>query len=864
MTFIRRPRLAECLTRALDGPGRLVLVNGPAGAGKTLLVADWARTPPLPGPVVWLTVEPGDNAPGIFWAYVLEALRHHGLTLPDDIASPARSGEVDDSLLSRLAAYLNGRTEPVIVVLDEFERVSAPEVADELQFVLHHAGAGLRLVLVSRTEPLLPLHRYRAAGEVTEIRDADLAFLPEETADLARRHGLSLSDEGTRALTVRTGGWAAGLRLCVLAAQRAEDPETFLKEFETGRSTVADFLLAEVLEAQSAVSQDLLLRTSICERIHPGLANALTGRDDAAPLLAELQRANAFVEPIGHSWYRLHPLFAEILRAHLNTRHPGLECELHGTAARWLSDAGLLAEALPHAADAGDWAFAADRLIDDLAIGQLFTGLDADRLRALFTRMAPDTPGPAADLVRAACELARCDVDRGLAVLDRAEAHLPPVEEQDASAAHLSGALLRVIAGRLLGSADMAETTARRAEDLEGREVLSARLEAHPEMRVLRLAALGSARLWGGRFDEARGALVAAVEASDGPSTALTRLESLSGLALIDLLGGWPGRAETQARQAIREAERFGLPPSAHTSLGQLVLAAVGIERDDLASARTHLHRATLRSPCSGDPLTTSWLAVTRSRVLVAGGDPVKALHVLDGIQAMPSTATPSPWVDAEVALAAAAAHMAQGHPTAAVEALAGRQEAGPEYAIAAAHALLEAGDDEAARSLVGTLPGLNGHGPAVTVRTCLARAEIANTLGDEATARRLVARALAAARPERLKRPFLEAGPWLRQLLDRGPAPGRAHDWPWAGPPAEAHGVETGEPDPGPVTEPLTDREREVLGRLAQMMSTEEIAAELFLSVNTVKTHLRNIYRKLAVTRRGEAVRRARELRLL
>ncbi|QNE76031.1 hypothetical protein F0344_16640 [Streptomyces finlayi] len=269
-TFIRKTRLADRLTRALAGPGRLVLVNGPAGAGKTLLVADWAGTPPLPGRVVWLTAESGDNAPGIFWAYVLEALRHHGLTLPDGIAGPARPGEVDDSLLSQL---------------------------------------GLRLVIISRTEPLLPLHRYRTAGEVAEIRDADLAFLPEETAELASRHGMALSDEGARALTERTGGWAAGLRLCILAAQGADDPESFLKEFETGQSAVADFLLAEVLQAQSAVSQDLLLRTSICERIHPGLANSLTGRDDAALVLSELRRANALVEPLGHSWYRLHPLF---------------------------------------------------------------------------------------------------------------------------------------------------------------------------------------------------------------------------------------------------------------------------------------------------------------------------------------------------------------------------------------------------------------------------------------------------------------------------------------------------------------------------------------------------------------------------
>ena len=863
-TFIHRPRVAGCLTRALAGPGRLVLVNGPAGAGKTMLVASLAAAPVLPGRLVWLTVESGDNAPGNFWAYVLEALRHRGIALPDVIGVPARPDEVDDSLLSRLAAYLNGRTEPVILVLDEFERVSAPEVTDELQFVLHHAGAGLRLILVSRTEPLLPLHRYRAAGEMTDIRGADLAFRPEETAELARRHGLPLSDEAARTLTERTGGWAAGLRLCILAAQRADDPERFLKEFETGQSTVADFLLAEVLHTQSAASQDLLLRTSICERTHPGLANALTGRDDAAHVLAELERANAFVEPIGHSWYRLHPLFAKILRAHLNTRHPGLERELHGTAARWLSDAGLLTEALPHAADAREWMFAADRLVDDLAIGQIFTGLDADRLGELFTAMPPDTPGPAADLVRAACELARYDIDRGLVDLGRAEENLPPVEEQGAAAAHLSCALLRVLVGWLLGSPGMTEIAARCAAELDARGVLSKRLAAHPEIQALRFATQGSAQLWAGRFGAARAALTAAVEATDGPSTVLPRHESLERLALIDFLEGWPGRAEAHVRQAMAEAERSGMPHSAGTSLGQLVLATVEIERDDLASARMHLHRATLPSARARDPIIASWLVVTRSRLLLAGGSPAKALRALDDIRQIPSTEMPSPWVDAQVALAAAAAHAALGRPQAATEALAGRPDAESQCVIASARARLAADGREAACSVLDTLPGPDGHGPAVTVRILLVRAEAAHILGTETTAGHLVARALAVARPERLGRPFLEAGPWLQELLDRRPALGQAHVWLPTGLVAKPRAESAGGDALVPMTEPLSDREREVLGRLAQLMSTEEIAVELFLSVNTVKTHLRNIYRKLAVTRRREAVRRARDLRLL
>ncbi|MFJ1969108.1 LuxR C-terminal-related transcriptional regulator [Streptomyces sp. NPDC087903] len=587
-------------------------------------------------------------------------------------------------------------------------------------------------------------------------------------------------------------------------------------------------------------------------------------RTKAAKRSAVTQCGGAFVEPLGHSWYRLHPLFAEILRAHLNTRHPGLERELHGTAARWLNDAGLLAEALPHAADAGDWEFAADQFVDDLAIGRLLTGLDADRLGALFSRMDPDTPGSAAALVRAARELVRYDTDRGLEYLDQAEAHLLAAEARGTSAARLSCALLRVLAGSLLGSAEMAETAAKRAEELGAGDILTERLEAHPEMSALMLAGLGSARLWSGRFDAAGSALSAAAKASDGPSTAVPRQESLGRLALIDFLRGWSGRAEAHAREAIAEAERSGLPPSARTSVGQLVLAAVGIDRDDLTAARTHLHRAAVSAADSRDPIGTSWLTIVRSRLLLAGGEPERALRVLVGMGELPSAVTSSPWVNAQVALARAAAHMAEGRPQAAVQELAEQTDDVPECAIASARARLAAGDEEAARFLHDILPGVNGCGPAITVPALLVRAQAADVLNDDSSAQHLVARALAAARPEHLRRPFLEAGPWLRALLDRRPGQWQAHGWLPTRPPPGMRAVEPGNTASAPVIEPLSEREREVLGRLAQTMSTEEIAADLFLSVNTVKTHLKSIYRKLAVTRRGEAVRRSRELRLL
>lgn len=861
-TFVHRPRLVE---RLGDGLGTsLLLVNAPAGSGKTLLVADWLATTRLRGPAVWLTVEREDNAPGVFWAYLLEAVRHHGVALPDDLGHPARASEVDHSLLARLAAHLSGREDPVVLVLDEFDQVSSAEVAAGLHFLLGHAGPGLRLVLIGRTEPHLPLHRYRASGSATEIRAADLAFRPRETAALLRRHGLALSPGTVRSLTERTGGWAAGLRLSALAAQGAADPEACLREFEACRGAVADFLLAEVLDTQPAEAQDLLLRTSVLERIHPDLADTLTGRPDGARILADLARANTFVEALGHGWYRCHPLFAEILRGHLAARSPGLERALRRRAARWLIASGQLTDGLAHAAAAGDWEFAATQAVDRLAVGRLSTGRGTDRLDQLFADMAPDARGPAPELVRAARDLARGDVDHGLEHLRRAEALLSEHGDEGTPTARLTAAHLRVLAGRLLGSADMARAGAARAARLE-EDVPAGLLRQHPELPALRLADLGSALLWKGSLDAAGTALSAAA-AADGATAACPRQESLARLALIDLLRGRPGRAEVRLRKAGAEAGSAGPPPDSPTGAGQLVLAALAVDRDDLPAARAAIDRAAGSAAAGHDPAVAAGIAIVRARTLLAEGRTRAALALLGGLEhGGPAAGPPPPWVREGVAVTVSAGHLAAGDPAAALEALERSGADGPDCAVAAARARLAAGESRHALRILDAIPEHADHGPAVTVRVLLARSEAALALGDEAAARRLLARSLAVARPERLRRPFRDAGPWLARLLHTRPELVDSHGWlPPDLLPGPAAGRSGGTATTDDPVEPLSDRELDVLGLAAQMLSTDEIAAELFLSVNTVKTHLKSINRKLSVTGRNRAVRRARALHLL
>ncbi|MFE2627482.1 LuxR C-terminal-related transcriptional regulator [Streptomyces sp. NPDC059374] len=833
-TFLRRARLVHHLDQALRTP--LTMVNGAAGAGKTLLVADWAAG--LRHPVVWLSLDPSLGGPGMFWAHLLQALRTHGVPVADGVGTPADAGRVPHTLLTRLAAQLGTEGDELTVVLDEYDRIGTPEVAEQLEFVLHHAGPGLHVVLVTRTEPLLPLHRYRASGAITEIRNAELAFTPEETVALLRRHGLRLSVQAAAALVERTGGWAAGLRLCALAAQEHPDPEAYLKEFEAGHSAVADFLLAEVLKRQPSATQDLLLRVSVLERFCPDLANELTGRGDAEAILAGLHRENAFVEDLGHGWYRLHPLFREILRAHLRERSAELEPRLHLRAAHWLGRSGHLPEMLTHGAAAGEWDLTAGALVDDLAIGQLFTGLRTGHLVDLFSGMDPAAASPAADLVRVARDLSRGDLDHALARLGPVRERLDAAGPGGTAAGRLGCALLEALAARVTGSPQRAEDAVRAARELQ-HELPADLLDKHPELSALLLTHLGSARLWAGDLDEARAALTTVADTTTGAATALPRADALELLALIDHLDGRPATAERKASAALAETDRYGLAEGAGTGLGRVVLAAVAVERDDLTEARDLLDGTP--GPAVHDPVTAAGRSLATARLLLARG---RARAAVEAAEPLVPAAVRSPWQRVHTALVATSAHLPEGRPDLATKVLEQLGGEHPVLAVAAARARLAAGDPDAALGLLD--PAVVGAGPAVLVRATLLRAQAAHTAGDTATARRRGSPGVAEARHERLRRPFREAGPWIGPYLADAPA----------------MGPERGAL-PFPV-EPLSGRERDVLLRLAQMMSTEDIAADLYVSVNTVKTHLKSVYRKLAVNRRNDAVRRARELDLL
>ncbi|HEY7432018.1 MAG TPA: LuxR C-terminal-related transcriptional regulator [Streptosporangiaceae bacterium] len=851
----------------------MTLVTGPVGTGKTMAVALWAAAEH--GPVAWVRVDEYDNRPGVFWSYVVAALRRSGVALPKALSAAIRGRSAEHLFVLRLAAVLAAQDPPVTLVFDDLHLVTEPRVLKGLDFLVRGAGAGLRLVVSSQADPLLPLHRYRLAAQLAEIRGGDLAFSAAEAGELFSRHKCTLSADSVESLLRLTEGWAAGLRLAALSLAGHPDPdrlagELVAGELVTGESALTGYLAQEVLGAQPPEVRKLLLSTSILDQVNAEVAGELAGSGQAGRILAGLAQANAFVEPVGRGWYRYHTLFAEMLRLKLRLECPDRVGSLHRRAARWYERNGQLTDAVRHAARGGDWQLAASMAVDALAISDIISPAGSPSLADEFAGMADGEawPGPQPYLVSAAIALSAGRPEAAAAALAAAERVSRQLPADQGDAARLAVAMVRLAVSRRNGDFTAAAEAAARAEALISK-VPDDKLARRPEVRAHVLAARGAAELWLGRFSEATRVLGSAVTAAAASGDECERLDCLGRLALVEALRGRLGRAAELAHQATAAVSRDGQRPQGRypNPAAFAALAWVHLERHELREARRRLKQVDTALGTSPDKLigAVACLAAAACGGLAGGQADVATQFVAKARSGWPVPA----WLDQRLNLAESRALAAAGDIEAA---LAAAKRAGcdgsPEAAVALAHAWVAAGDgDSARRALAPVLAAGKGVPDWVRLQACLVDARLSYHTGDHARGRRSLGRALRLADREQLRLPFaLERG-WIGPALRRDQD--LAHTYRHLLPPALPCDQPPAPPGNGsqapfPPAEPLTDREREVLRHVSGMLTTAEIAEELYISTNTVKSHIKNVCHKLAVARRGEAVRRARQLQLI
>jgi LuxR family transcriptional regulator, maltose regulon positive regulatory protein len=866
--LVSRPRLFARLdagTRQL-----LTLVSAPAGAGKTTLLASWSSSGHPPGPVAWLSLDTGDNEPARFWAYVLTALcRSGGVPAEAGLRSLAPPPRADETFLPLLVTALAELPTPVVLVLDDVQDLTDTAVFNGLALLLRLAPPQLRLVLASRLDPPLPLQRLLVSGQLAEVRSADLAFTVAEVADLLDEYEYRqrLSEDDVVMLQARTEGWAAGLRLAALSLQDQPDPHRFVAELAGDDKSIADYLLGEVLDRQPEDLRSFLLRTCIVEELNGDLADALTGGSDGEWTLARLERANAFVTALGprRGTYRYHNLFATLLQYELRRRAPDQIVELHRRAARWYAARGQAADAIQETLRADNWPEAAE-LIAEHGLGLILRG-DAATFRSLVGRLPADLQAdPELALLGAVDGIVSADPETATACLQRAQQQEAPLREDRRGRFALLLAVVKAALAWQLGDLDEAQAAGHEALALQAQAGVG---DASDDARAVTLSSLGSAELWAGRMDVAEDHL------REGQATALRcgldslQLACTSQLAALHALRGELDQAFRLGQDAVDLAGQRGRSSSTQAAGGYLALAWVHYHRDELLEAGRYLEQAAAVSGTRPRPVTLA-LASLQARLQGAWGDLDGSLATVASTRRELTGWRPPAHLWRWLVLTEAELRSAGGQAQSARALLAGLQGSGPLWAweaTALARLQLAEGDPAAATTTVA--PCLDGTAPAglltVPSEAWLLDALARDALADRDRAAASLERALTLAEQGGFRRSFLDAGAPARSMLAR-----YRHrvptSWSYLDEllQASTESARASTASPPTLIDPLTERERIVLRYLPSLMTYEEIATDLYVSLNTVKSHAHGIFRKLGVTGRRQAVRSARELRLL
>ena len=846
--FVARNRLSTRLDGGVRHP--LTLVSAPAGTDKTTLAAGWLAEQRLAKQdVLAVTFEEGDDRPGLFWQCLGEGLRLRGID-PAPAQAPINSDAVSRTFLGGLATLLTARTEPLTLVLDGYE-LTSPRVGADFDYLLSHSDGMLRCVLITRVDPLLPLHRYRLAETLTEVRMQDLAFSSAEVSTLLKQERIALAADSVERLTERTRGWAAGLRFAMMIMSQQREPERAVQDLAGDTGNIAEYLLAEVLGTQPDEVRDLLMQTSVVDVLSPGLIEALAGRQ-ARRTLAHLSRGNAFVEslsePPGH--FRYHALFRELLRSELSFRSPESFNKMHRTAAQWFAKHGQVNTAIQHLTTVDAWSDAAGQLVDNLGIGELLLR-KSDGLATTFGRMPSKVSTPAASIVRAALATPVLDPVLTEGELSRARDGLKASAGYQAQGLRVAIDIVAMLQARLLPDAERAIAAADTAQQhLDG--VQADRLAAHPELTALVRANKGAFLLWSGDPDQASKMLLTGLDAAGKPGCESPRSDCLGQLALISVIRGRLRLARHRAEQSLSVAEEGGVSPYARSPAADVALGLVCAERYDLSAAQEHAQKASAVDPSLSDPVSRAFLSLLEARLQRAQGHLLAAQARIVAAQRDPQLST---WLRERLVVEEAALLVAAGEAEQGKRRLEGVAST-PVAFLIKTQARLALGEES---SLETALTPLRGPAMPLEARVGALLLQASHALDSGPTAggqaEGALKQALRLAAAEGLQRQFREAPGNVQRLVDD------------VAPPADmsTRSVRGRRVGSAPLmVEHLSPKELEVLGNLAELLTTEEIAQTMFVSVNTVRTHVRSILRKLSVSRRNDAVRRARELGLI
>lgn len=871
--LVARPRLVDRMLP--DAARRLTLVSAPAGSGKTTLLRSFAERRQGDGRrVAWLALDPADNDVRRFVSYLVSALRAAAgdEAVGHDLLDALQAAELPPvEALARALAGEASHLADLDVVLDDYQAIDDPGVHQVVTALLDHAAHGVHLVIASRTDPPLPLARLRAAGQLERLGAADLAFTLAEATAYLRAMDLDLARQDVTTLEGRTEGWVAGLQLAALSMRGRPDPTAFVESFSGVHRDVLDYLGDEVLRVLPADVQQFLLATSILDQLTGPLCDAVTGSPGGSRVLEALERDNVFVVALDDErrWYRYHHLFAEFLRSRLHRDQPGRSGDLHRRAAAWYDAEGHPDEAVRHAVAAADFGLAT-RVIAAESGPAWSRGEVPTVLRWLEALPAPVKDQRPRLWLQQAMAMA---LTGRPAAADQLAATVRPVSDDPAEHRSVTGfaSAIRSWCARLRGDAPVAIGLAR--------EALALLPDEEGGLRAFAGDCLGDALWTTGDLAGAADALLAAAATGRAAGHVYATLSALTLLVRVQLERGRlrdAGETLRRARQFLADHGVEHLPAAAALHLGTGVLL---YEADDLAGAERELSEGLHRAELTGNVTDLTWGRIALSRLRHARGEEPAALELAETALQVArrygadlETTLAAGWLtrlrsttDARRrptlpegdtrASAAAPARLVERVTTA--RALQGRGR----------HREALRALEEARRIAVDGGRGRD----LIEITTLQALARWASSRPDDGLA--AVREAMALAEPEGYLRIFVDEGPPVAALVaalarttargtDEAPAPGPSADY--VERVADALDRQRrADAVAARLVSPLTEREAEILALVAAGKSNRAIAAELVVTVGTVKTHVNHLFRKLDVHSRTQAVARAAELRL-